>query len=251
MIKNNNVCFFSDLDHTLIYSHRIQISQPKRVVEFLDGKEQSYMTHKTFTWLQKQKSFQLIPVTTRSQEQYNRIFIFQHEIPCTYSLVCNGGELLVHGIRDKMWHDETISLIQNSYDDLNKMKNVIKKIPGVKIHFVENLFFYFLLENPLKWASYLIKMVPSQNVLVLTGGEKKIYCLPRLLNKGVAIERFKRRFFLKKMFAAGDSDFDITMLNSADIAFVQPQLANKINNMNKIIISNKIFSDGICDYLSK
>ena len=42
-----------------------------------------------------------------------------------------------------MWHDETISLIQNSYDDLNKMKNVIKKIPGVKIHFVENLFFIF------------------------------------------------------------------------------------------------------------
>ena len=39
--------FFCDLDHTLIYSHRVALGEEKVVVEYLNGKEQSFMTRTT------------------------------------------------------------------------------------------------------------------------------------------------------------------------------------------------------------
>ena len=71
----NKICgkqkthFFCDLDHTLIYSHRVPIHNDKRVVEELHGESQSFMTEKTYEFFLSQEIVQLVPVTTRSREQ--------------------------------------------------------------------------------------------------------------------------------------------------------------------------------------
>ena len=79
---HSEIRLFCDLDHTLIYSHRMPIGSDKMVVEYLNGKEQSFMTQGTFEFLCKQNCVHLIPVTTRSKAQYERISVFRKELRC-------------------------------------------------------------------------------------------------------------------------------------------------------------------------
>lgn len=118
---------FCDLDHTLIYSHRVPIALNKIVVEYLNGKEQSYMTQGTYEFLCKQNCVHLIPVTTRSKTQYERISVFHKELCCKYALICNGGVLLVDGIEDPEWYSETLSLISPELSELQTIKELAQQ----------------------------------------------------------------------------------------------------------------------------
>ena len=89
--------WFSDLDNTLIYSHRTTFTQKKVLVEYLRGKEQSFMTQETYNFMCSNR-IKFIPVTTRSVEQYNRLFVFGKEIEADHALVCNGAILLNKGV---------------------------------------------------------------------------------------------------------------------------------------------------------
>ena len=44
---------FSDLDRTLIFSHRVELPGEKLPVELLEGRVQSYMTRRTLAYLQE------------------------------------------------------------------------------------------------------------------------------------------------------------------------------------------------------
>ena len=62
-----------DLDNTLIYSYKHRVPGDS-CVEWLDGQEQSFMTERTQALLrQLPANVRLVPVTTRSKEQYQRI----------------------------------------------------------------------------------------------------------------------------------------------------------------------------------
>lgn len=52
---HSEIRLFCDLDHTLIYSHRVPIGLNKIAVEYLNGKEQSFMTQGTYP--RKSQSF--------------------------------------------------------------------------------------------------------------------------------------------------------------------------------------------------
>ena len=78
----------------------------------------------------------------------------------------------------------------------------------------------------------------------------KVYCLPSMLNKGNAIERFAKKFGEAISIAAGDSEFDIPMLARADTRIIPPVLEQYLPTENTITISTSVFSDGICNYLS-
>ena len=66
--------FFTDLDNTLIYSYRHEIGREKICVELYQGREVSFITKRTWELLQQvKKQVLIIPVTTRTQEQYHRI----------------------------------------------------------------------------------------------------------------------------------------------------------------------------------
>lgn len=58
--------FFSDLDNTLIFSHRKKGVEDKIPVEYLNGKEQSYMPGELARLLTDNQEILLVPVTTRS-----------------------------------------------------------------------------------------------------------------------------------------------------------------------------------------
>lgn len=74
--------FYSDLDNTLIYSYKHDIGSAKRCAEIYQGREISFMTETTGQLLTQIKDLALIvPVTTRTIEQYARIDMGIAELP--------------------------------------------------------------------------------------------------------------------------------------------------------------------------
>lgn len=241
---------FCDLDHTLIYSHRISIDSNKIVVEYLNGKEQSFMTQRTYEFLCRQNCVHLIPVTTRSKEQYERLRVFHKELCCKHALICNGGILLVDGIEDLAWHSETLSLISAELPELQTIKEMTQYFsPTSLFHDVCGMFFYIKHDNPRLLANQLKQSIHPKNICILHD-HHKVYCLPSLLNKGKAVERFAEKFGESVYIAAGDSEFDVPMLARADTRIIPATLEQQFPTENTITVSNSVFSDGICDYLN-
>lgn len=242
--------FFCDLDHTLIYSHRIPIGLDGIAVEYLNGKEQSFMTQKTYKFLCQQNCVRLIPVTTRSKAQYQRIRVFREELNCKYALLCNGGILLVDGVEDSAWYGETLSLVSPELPELQAIKDQVLHIsPASLIHDVCGVFFYIKHDAPALFAAQLRQIAQPENIRILHDNHK-VYCLPSMLNKGKAVERFAAKYGEAISIAAGDSEFDIPMLARADTRIVPPTLRQQFFPENTITVSTSIFSDGICDYLN-
>ena len=242
--------FFCDLDHTLIYSRRVALGGEKVVVERLNGKEQSFMTRMTYEFLKKQNHLDFIPVTTRSETQFNRLTVFQNDELYKYALICNGGVLLVDGKEDKTWYKETLTLISQEVSELNKVRSIVQELlPSTEIHDVRELFFYIKHDSPCQFAIQLTQLALSASVCILHDCHK-VYCLPSTLNKGMAIQRFENRYGCTKTIAAGDSEFDSPMLSRVDIAIVPVNVEWQINSQNVIVIADTIFSDGICRYLN-
>ena len=248
--RHPEIRLFCDLDHTLIYSHRIPIGSDKIIVEHLNGKEQSFMTRGTFEFLCKQNCVHLIPVTTRSKAQYERISVFRKELRCKYALICNGGILLVDGIEDPAWHSETLALISPELPELQATKELVQHVsPSLLLHDVCGLFFYVKHNAPALFAEQIRQTASPKNICILHD-RHKVYCLPSTLNKGKAVERFAQRFGDTVSIAAGDSEFDIPMLAYADTRIVPPALEQHLPAENTITISASVFSDGICNYLN-
>ncbi len=247
---HSEIRLFCDLDHTLIYSHRIPIGSDKVVVEYLNGKEQSFMTRNTYEFFRSQDFFCLIPVTTRSKLQYERITVFHKELNCKYALICNGGVLLVDGVEDAGWYKESLSLISQEMHELRTMQEHVHRLsPTSLIRDVCGLYFYIKHDSPAAFAEELNRFVQSRDISVFHD-RHKVYCLPTKLNKGTAIERFAKKFGNTLSIAAGDSNFDIPMLACADTRIIPSDLENQLPAEETIIISDSVFSDGICGYLN-
>ncbi|MDE7244617.1 MAG: HAD family hydrolase [Oscillospiraceae bacterium] len=245
--------FFSDLDHTLLYSHRVEIAEEKTVVEYLHGREQSYMTRRTLDWLREAASWlRLIPVTTRSPEQYGRIFIFRDLLPCRYALVCNGGVLLKDGCPDGPWLAETRRRAGRELEEAERAAGLLgRMVTAEHIHTPLHLMTYAKIGNP-EAAAQLLRSGLDGALVTVRYDRTKVYCIPRSIHKGAALTRFQEQFRTGTAIAAGDSEFDVTMLNAADFAVVPQRLAADVCCTHKIVIPDgQLFSDGICSALEE
>jgi len=97
--------FATDLDRTIIYSRKaIEDLGPSLEgqlcsVEEKDGKAMAFMTQKALEELEKiSQDLLLVPVTTRTTNQFKRIFIFEEHIPVKYAITFNGAEILYEEI---------------------------------------------------------------------------------------------------------------------------------------------------------
>ncbi len=75
--------------------------------------------------------------------------------------------------------------------------------------------------------------------------------VPRKLSKGVAVSRLKERLGAELVIAAGDSEFDLPMLQEADLAFAPKELTDKYKIREDIVgVGRKgIFSDQMLEYI--
>lgn len=135
--------FCTDLDNTLIYSYKREIGEEKRCVEIYKDKEISFITEKSIQLLTKiAKKAMVVPVTTRTVEQYQRIEL-GIGVP-KYALTCNGGVLLKDGEKDMCWYYDSLKLAETSWDELWKAQDILKydKNRSMEVQFIEELFVF-------------------------------------------------------------------------------------------------------------
>lgn len=209
--------FFTDLDNTVIYSYKHDIGPLKRNAEIYQGREISFITDKTYELLKQVRDRMLVvPTTTRTVEQYNRIDLGTGRFP--YALVCNGGILLADGVREERWYRESLALVQKSSDEMGKAGILLEDEPRrtFELRYIEELFLFTKCEDSEAVVENLKARLDVSKVDVFCNGAK-VYVLPVDLNKGSAVKRFMGRIGEGTSIAAGDSAFDIPMLQAADI----------------------------------
>lgn len=210
--------FHADLDNTLIFSYRHDIGQEKRCVEVYQGREISFITEKTHRLLREiNEKMLVVPTTTRTREQYERITLGVGELP--FALVCNGGVLLINGKKDPEWYAHSLELIAGCRREMEKAAALLEQDPGreMEVRYIEELFLFTKCADPGKTVRTLQRELDTTALDVLHNGTK-VYVLPKELRKGKALQRFREYKKAQRVFAAGDSAFDVSMLEAADWA---------------------------------
>ncbi len=221
------VVFHMDLDNTILYSYRHEIGTDKLEAEWYKGRNISYITRETCEMLKKLKEKALlVPTTTRTEEQYRRINLQIGNID--YALVCNGGVLLVDGKEDEEWYCTSRRLVDDCQAMLQKLAAVLEndKRRTFEVRFIKELFVFTKCEEPEAVVRDLEKITDKELIEVFSNGSK-VYAVPKALSKGDALERFREYIGAEKVIAAGDSEFDLSMLEKADVAFAPMELARK------------------------
>lgn len=247
------IVFNVDMDNTVIYSYKHDIGNEKKCAEIYEGREISFMTYKTQELLREiSEQILVIPTTTRTREQYERIDLGIGKIP--YALVCNGGVLLVDGEEDDKWYKESIEIIKDSHEQLKTAIELLDEDVNrsFEVRFIRDLFVFTKSAKPEETIKMLMGKLDTSKVDVMSNGVK-VYVVPKELSKGNAIIRLKERLGADKVFAAGDSEFDISMLQCADVAIAPASLDFNNTKDNEIVrmSDNDLFSENVMEYVYK
>ena len=195
----------ADMDNTIIYSYKRNIGENKLNVELYNGREISFISEKTHDLLKKvSEKMTIIPTSTRTEEQYKRIDLDIGIVP--YALVCNGGVLLVNGKRDREWYLESLQMIRDSRRKF-------------ELRFLDELFIFTKCEKPEEVVEDLQAKLTTKLVDVFHNGEK-VYVVPVNLSKGMAVRRLRKRLQPAYIIAAGDSEFDVSLVEESDLGLV-------------------------------
>lgn len=220
--------FASDLDRTLIYTKKLIEEENKDIVlaERYLGKELSYMKSGVVEKIKKMKNKVLfVPVTTRTIEQYNRIFVINEHIKPVYAIVSNGGNILINGKVDTEWRN----IIRKAVDKITHYKFVQKQFLNSfkdtswidKMVLRDELFFsvHFKdkeLINVSEFSNF--KDWAEENNWTVSLQGRKLYIVPEPVNKWDALLYLKEKEKKKKIISAGDSFLDYPLLINADYA---------------------------------
>ncbi len=235
----------TDLDNTIIYSYKHDIGNEKMNVELYKEREISFITKQTFELLKKVKEeFLIIPTSTRTIEQYERINLKIGTFK--YALVCNGSVLLVDGKKDKDWYEESLRLAKPSNLEVKKaleyLENDKRRI--FELRYIEDLFVFTKCDEAETVVNELREYL-DKNLVNVFNNKEKVYVLPTSLSKGKAIERLRKYLKVEFIIAAGDSEFDISMVEAADVGLVPYGFKSEFNIKSDIYEMGKegLFSE--------
>lgn len=247
------IVFNVDLDNTIIYSYKHNIGSDKMEVELYNGRNISFITDKTHDMLLKLKDKVLIvPTTTRTVEQYKRINLQIGDIK--YALTCNGGVLLVNGLEDETWYKESCRLVKDSIETMLKAISILEidTRRTFEVRFIKDLFVFTKCDEPESVVNELKEVLDEKLVNVFNNGAK-IYVVPKTLSKGMAIKRFSEYIKAEKIIAAGDSEFDISMIKDADIGLAPKGLFedDNVSDNIRILPGNEVYSEEVLNAVDK
>ena len=235
----------TDLDNTIIYSYKHDIGNEKMNVELYKEREISFITKQTFELLKKVKEeFLVIPTSTRTIEQYERINLKIGTFK--YALVCNGSVLLVDGKKDKDWYEESLRLAKPSNLEVKKALEYLEndKRRTFELRYIEDLFVFTKCYKSETVVNELREYL-DKNLVNVFNNKEKVYVLPTSLSKGKAIERLRKYLKAEFIIAAGDSEFDISMVEAADVGLVPYGFKSEFNIKSDICEMGKegLFSE--------
>lgn len=240
----DNLILFSDLDSTLIFSaKRKQVGDI--VIEFKDGEPISCITARQAELFPRLAN--VVPVTTRSVEQYRRIEFARFGFSPKYALCDNGGTLLVNGETDEDWAEWSRNIAAECSDELSRFRELLELDPrrSFEVRTVDGLFLFTKSREPQKTLEYLGQGETCESFF--TG--EKVYVVPKKLSKGAAVKRLAERLELSEFAAAGDSLMDLPMLSAADTAvFTENVPAELVTARTKIVKPRERFPEFVSEF---
>lgn len=178
------------------------------------------MTPRTMALLAELRNkVELVPVTTRSVEQYKRI-IWPAGCSPEYAVVANGAVLLRDGEIDKTWRKVSEPSIAPYRDELLElMPEFADKDRFLRCRMVDDAYMFTYCGHEVSPIDCVRKYKQHSSLSIINSG-KKVYFFPPNINKGCAVRRLKELFCPGTTVAAGDSVIDVPMLNEADLAII-------------------------------
>lgn len=242
--------FFTDLDNTLIYSHKREIGEEKTVVEYLDGRQQSFMTNYTYKYLKNAKWLDIVPVTTRIDTQFKRITCM-NELNIKEAIVGNGGMLLLNGNEDEEWSAKTLDIASKQISSLDKIEAKLRNDYPLAVIYRPTPYMLYLRRDSQSDIFNRLEDYAKEMDLTFQQAHRKLYLFCKGIDKGKAVERYKKRRGVNIDVAAGDDIMDIPMLNLARFAFASEKIAPYVKNENLFVFEGELISDRICDELQR
>lgn len=222
--------FASDLDRTLIYSKKAMGeafgSTEVIPVELYQGEHISFMSPETARLLvELSKTALFVPVTTRTIEQYERIFYIRETFKPKYAVTSNGGNVLIDGVPDPGWQRHVAQALTRS-ENAEKVIEAFDRIASpdwVKSYrHSDNLFYSIILERenmPLDIVEDFRKELADMRWNLSVQG-RKMYLVPDGVSKGDGLLHVKALAGASRIAASGDSLLDESLLKAADYAIV-------------------------------
>lgn len=222
--------FASDLDRTLIYSKKAMGeafgSTEVIPVELYQGEHISFMSPETARLLiELSKTALFVPVTTRTIEQYERIFYIRETFKPKYAVTSNGGNVLIDGVPDPHWQRHVAEALTRS-ENAEKVIEAFDRISSpdwVKSYrHSDNLFYSIILERenmPLDVVEDFRKELADMRWNLSVQG-RKMYLVPDGVSKGDGLLHVKALAGASRIAASGDSLLDESLLKAADYAIV-------------------------------
>lgn len=248
----------SDLDRTLIFSNRTKLVDGDYLtVEQVRGIDSSFMSLKTHALLTELRQLiNLVPVTTRSLEQYRRITVFQTDIQPEFAVTTNGGVVLRNGQVDENWQQLVATKMAGLpllfQDVLIKFATYLGDASVERVDPVDNLFFVGYLDLKIFDTDAMLefkKTLEKERWTCYLQG-RKLYIMPDFLTKGSAVQYIKSLSTYDWHGAAGDSQQDVSMMLIADEYFI-PQHAElaQLSDMTIMSESSSDFSEAFLHYV--
>ncbi|MGN1340024.1 MAG: hypothetical protein ACI4WS_07000 [Oscillospiraceae bacterium] len=239
---------FTDLDGTLIFSARKK--QPGDIIcEYKDGEEISCITARQAELLPRLSG--VIPVTTRSIEQYRRI-CFPEGFSPEYALVDNGGTLLVNGIPDREWTENSMRIADECSQELSRCRRALQNDPdrSFEIRLVDGMFLFTKSDSPAQSLERL-RIAAGERVNCFAVGAK-LYAIPAEINKGGAAMRLKARIAPESLLiCAGDSQMDMPLLRLSDIPVLPEDMAWNSGSAEMAVFPRERFPERVTEYFGR
>lgn len=223
--------FATDLDRTIVYSKKAledlgtPLNERLLPVEKKEGEALSYMTARSMQLLKEvADEILLVPVTTRTTAQFNRIFIFTQQIPIKYAITFNGAEILHGGKPLPDWRESIQEKVKKNCSSHDELKEILKgnlfQLNG-QLKSAEGLFIYYLLNEKLteNHVAEIRKDAAERGWKVSYQG-RKLYFMPSPISKGEAVSFVKSREGISTLIGAGDSLLDEDFLMECHHSFI-------------------------------
>lgn len=240
----------TDLDNTVIFSHRHEVIGKKIWVETLNGYPQSFVLSKVYDYFREQDWLDVVPITTRTKQQYYRIQSGLEVLGWKDALICNGSILLREGKEDRTWTEESIRISETSQPDYIKAYKLAIDLAGEDAIISADPFIFYIKTDQTEIVFNTLSAHVDHSKLTVLRDSRKVYCFPLKLNKGCAAERYRLQTGYEEYIAIGDSEFDIPMLRNASFS-ICPEIISHYETKGKMRVCCGLFSDEICDELEK
>lgn len=219
--------FASDLDQTMIYSEAsmgvLLAEEQPLPVEWYEGRYISYVSRQTAELLQACAERMLfVPVTTRTMEQYGRLFFFRDTLPTRYAVTSNGGNVLLDGVPDEDWREQVRRQVEERSVPGAVIEQLFAEISSpdwiISQRLCDGLFYSIVVhKDKMPTAALADCRVELERLgwsLSIQG--RKIYLVPQTVTKGAAVTYLKEKLGKSYVVASGDSLLDESLLLASD-----------------------------------